>query len=194
MKCPKCNGPGRKVFGGYCSRVHRDLDKKVTTLVLECANCGRPVSRLSTQVSYGGKVYCKRCPKNSGASHPSWKEGQYLNPAGYRLILVKGAYKLEHRHTWEQANRACLLPEGLGIVSVHHINMIKTDNRPENLVMLTNVEHGRVHRLIDYGRFDEARSILLKACDQQVFFILDKAAIKYVKEFNLRGLQKNANK
>src|SRR5436190_13568071 len=110
-KCPRCKRPGVKAYRGYCSRVHLKLDKRPVILMLECANCGNPVRRTDSRVSKGGKVYCARCPKNAGETHPRWKEGQYLNPAGYRRILINGEYILEHRHTWEQANHACILPD-----------------------------------------------------------------------------------
>lgn len=173
MECPHCGRKGRRIFRSYCSKVHLDLDKKSKVLVLSCARCGDTVTRLSSQVKENAKVYCKRCPKNSAETHPRWREGQYLNPAGYRLILIKGEYKLEHRHTWEQVNHACILPEAHGRLSIHHINMIKTDNRPENLVMLTNQEHGRVHRLMDASRYEEAKRILIQACKEQAFWVLN---------------------
>lgn len=182
MNCPRCGAPGRRIFRGYCTKVHLKLDKKTKVLFLECATCGTPVRRLATQVSEGGKVFCKRCPKNAGETHPRWKEGQYLNPAGYRLVLINGEYKLEHRHTWEQANRACILPNAHGIVSVHHINMNKTDNRPENLVLLTNEVHGRIHRLMDAGKFKEARDLLVQACAQQAFFVLNSEYLDFYKK------------
>lgn len=185
MKCPKCGAKGHKAFAGYCTKVHRDLSRKPRVLYLNCAKCDRPVVRSSSQVKEGSKVYCPRCPKNSGDTHPNWKEGQYLNPAGYRLVLVAGDYKLEHRHTWEQENAACILPSTKGIVHVHHINMVKTDNRPQNLVLLTNEIHGRIHRLIDAERYEEAKWLLTQACEQQVFFLQHSEHLKYIRSTSL---------
>lgn len=186
--CPLCGRPGRKAFAGYCTKVHWKLEKKPRTVILECAVCGTPVARTSSRISKGGRVYCPRCPKNSGDTHYKWKEGQYFNPAGYRLILVNGDYKLEHRHTWEQENKACILPEAHGIVSVHHINMMKTDNRPENLVLLTNQEHGRLHRYIDAKRYEEAKCILIKALRQQAFFLLHSEYIEAIESTSLQNI------
>lgn len=188
MRCPTCDRPGRRAFGGYCTKVHRDLEKRERVLVLDCAVCGAPVTRTTSTLSKGGKAYCKRCPKNSGETHHNWKDGQYLNPAGYRLILVKGAYLLEHRHTWEQANRACMLPEASGNVVIHHINMIKTDNRPENLVMLSNETHGRIHRLIDAKRLDEAKCILISWLEQQLFFVEHSEHLERIRSSSLEDI------
>lgn len=188
LPCPHCGRPGRTAFKGYCTKVHYDLNHKPRKVQYECAVCGNPVVRWSSQVKEGARVFCKRCPKNSGETHPRWKEGQYLNRAGYRLVLVKGEYKLEHRHTWEQANRACLLPEASGIVHIHHINMVKTDNRPENLVMLSNEVHGRIHRLIDAGRFEEAKCILIKCCAQQAFFAVHSEYLEAIRDSSLQDI------
>lgn len=185
MKCPRCGNPGLKAFNGFCTRVHYELEKRPKTVILNCATCSGPVRRLSSQLSNGGKVYCKRCPKNAGETHPRWKDGQYINPAGYRLILVNNEYKLEHRHTWEQANHACILPTAHGKVSIHHINTNKTDNRPENLVMLTNEAHGRIHRLMDAGKFKEAKCILISYCEQQAFFVLHSEYLEAIKKSSL---------
>lgn len=147
MLCAYCGNPGKKIFGGYCSNVHRHLDTRSVKLILECAGCGRPVVRSSSQVAESGRVFCRRCPKNAGENHYKWKEGQYLNPAGYRLILVQGDYVLEHIYVWQQANKASILKEAGA--HVHHVNMVKTDNRPDNLLLLSSQEHGRIHRYMD---------------------------------------------
>jgi hypothetical protein len=50
-------------------------------------------------------------------------------------------YVLEHRIVWEEANGRRLRKNE----HVHHINGIRDDNRPENLVALTNAAHRRLH-------------------------------------------------
>lgn len=190
MTCPRCGRTGKKVFRGYCSKAHKLADSKLKKLKQKyyCATCERPVMRVPSQVSKGGKVFCPRCPKNSGENHPNWKQGQYLNKAGYRLILYKGSYQLEHKVTWEQANNACILPEARGIVAVHHINMVKTDNRPENLMLLSAEEHGRIHRFIDARRFEEAKCKLLFYLKQQAFFLEHSVHLEYIQNGSLQSI------
>ena len=62
----------------------------------------------------------------------------------YRSLFVpdhhradKRGYVLEHIAVWENANGK-QLPVGH---NVHHLNGIKTDNRPQNLVAVTPKEH-----------------------------------------------------
>jgi hypothetical protein len=50
-------------------------------------------------------------------------------------------YIREHRVVWEEANGRLLGPKEV----VHHINGIKDDNRPENLIALSNADHRRLH-------------------------------------------------
>lgn len=55
---------------------------------------------------------------------------------GYNRIYVSGKWVLEHRHIWEQLHGP--LPKNW---VVHHINGIRNDNRPTNLIGLPRAEH-----------------------------------------------------
>jgi len=50
---------------------------------------------------------------------------------------IKGGYVAEHLLVWEKANNKPLLKG----YSIHHLNGIKDDNRPENLVAMKHGEH-----------------------------------------------------
>lgn len=180
-KLKGCSLNSSKVFKGYCTLVHQRLDQPPKFITLECANCSGPVIRTPSRISKGGKAYCSRCSKNSGDSHPNWKEGQYINTAGYRLVLVKDEYVLEHRTTWEQANRSCILKGMHGMIAVHHINMTKADNRPLNLVLLSSRHHGQIHRFIDHKKYDQAKKLLISALETQTFFLENSEHLDYYK-------------
>lgn len=75
--------------------------------------------------------------KKTGKNNPNWKGGTPLDSYGYRTININGKYYKEHIVIWEQAHNM-KLPKGY---VVHHLNGIKTDNRPENLVAMSRKEH-----------------------------------------------------
>jgi hypothetical protein len=81
-------------------------------------------------------------------AHTPWNKGKgngWIDKRGYRWIYViengRRRAKREHRHIAEQRLGRLLLPEEL----VHHINGIKSDNRPENLEVTTWTDHTVEH-------------------------------------------------
>ena len=67
----------------------------------------------------------------------------YIYSPSHPKALTRGGfegYVLEHRIVWEEANGRLLRDNEC----VHHINGIRDDNRPENLVALTSSAHARV--------------------------------------------------
>lgn len=89
-----------------------------------------------------------RSMARSGFQSASWKGGRKKNKKGHVLVLRKGhpmadkmGYVMEHR---------LIMSEHLGRLLekdevVHHINGIKDDNRIENLCVMSNAEHTRLH-------------------------------------------------
>lgn len=74
--------------------------------------------------------------------HPRWKGGKVMNNDGYILQYIgNGKYEMEHRIVVKHKFKN-LLNE-----VVHHINGIKTDNRIENLQILSRSEHAKHHKL-----------------------------------------------
>jgi len=84
-----------------------------------------------------------------GNKHPNWKGGRMKN-AGYILILKpkhpfsdKDGYIREHRIIIEKFIGRYLKPEE----QCHHLNKIRNDNHPENLMaFINNIVHKKFHK------------------------------------------------
>lgn len=83
--------------------------------------------------------------------NPAWKGGRIFDGRGYpkirsvghRRAHKPGYYVAEHVLVMERYLNACLCDWTI----VHHINGVKTDNRIENLMMLTSSQHHILHHM-----------------------------------------------
>lgn len=86
----------------------------------------------------------------SGPEHPNWKGGNSVDKWGYRLLYAPERIK-SHPYTYEHV----LVAEKMigrrlkRNEHVHHINEIKLDNRPENLLVCTASQHRTIHRQLE---------------------------------------------
>ena len=86
----------------------------------------------------------------SGPNHPNWRGGNSIDKDGYRLIYAPERFK-SHPYTYEHI---LVTEKKIGRrlkknEHVHHINEIKLDNRPENLLACTASDHRRLHRSLE---------------------------------------------
>lgn len=109
-------------------------------------NTGKTLSettRMKISVAHMGKVV------PVGDKSHAWKGGRWVDSYGYVRVHAKGhprairsPYMKEHTLVAER-KYGRLIERG---EHVHHINGIKSDNRPENLEVLSHAEHSRRHR------------------------------------------------
>jgi len=131
----------------------------------ECG-CGAktPIARQSYPargifIGYPTRFVKHHGPKRVGKDAPRWKGGRWTKAStGYVFLHVPGhpeadrdGYVREHRYVMEQVLGRALHPTEF----VHHINGVKDDNRPENLVVMTKAEHNSEHA--PQRRYDSAR-------------------------------------
>ncbi len=90
-------------------------------------------------------TFCSlKCTGIFNSQKPS-KTSRTINSGGYVVLRINKICFLEHRYIMEQHLKRKLKP--FPIELVHHINGIKTDNRIENLKILTNVAHSRMNMI-----------------------------------------------
>lgn len=129
----------RRGGGRYCSRACYGKAQE-TGVARVCESCGGAFVARPSHVDIGNGRFCsKRCSK-TGAHNNNWNGGRRRSN-GYVLALVpdhpcaddKG-YVEEHRLVAERMLGRILPREAV----VHHINEIRDDNRPKNLMVLPN--------------------------------------------------------
>lgn len=88
-------------------------------------------------------TYASKHGTRRGKNNGHWKGGISKHSAGYVFITHGNDFgKLCHRAIMEGVLNRKLSPKEI----VHHINGNKTDNRPENLELMTRAKHMEHHR------------------------------------------------
>jgi hypothetical protein len=156
FKCDYCGKEIERQLSSYnlynkhycCGFCRGEAQKKRTNYL--CTYCGKsfslPLNKLKTKKYHFCQKTCyiKWLSENSIAhKNPSWKGGRVKTNEGYIRIYMPNhpesnkQYVLEHRLIMEQKLGRYLTKDEL----VHHLNGIKDDNRPENLVVTFKPAH-----------------------------------------------------
>ena len=141
-----------KVLSVRYLKPHCPIRKKAVYTV-ECNECHVIFEVPQTKISSKRGCFCSRACQHKGfvrtilgPKHPRWKGGSCIDAWGYRCVVVdnhpSGRRRIkEHRLVMEH-HLGRVLASG---EHVHHINHDKLDNRLENLRIMTNSEHRRLH-------------------------------------------------
>ena len=113
----------------------------------ECENkqCNNTIKTYPSRIKRGEDRFCShKCGNHSrgrsGEQNGNWRGGRFISN-GYVYLRYNGGYRAEHDILIEQSiGRKLKKGE-----EVHHINGVKTDNRLENLQLVTKSEHAKLH-------------------------------------------------
>lgn len=138
--CPVCN----KEFRAQRSTIHCCSyacgGKRRSMPKIFCIQCGilfKGQNSRTKLCSIPCKILFRTGKPHSKTTPGCWYE------KGYRMIQLNKKPIKEHRYIMERFLGRKLLDSEI----VHHKNHNKTDNRIENLEVLTRGEHSRLHRL-----------------------------------------------
>lgn len=138
----------------FCDSVCRDRwrgeQAAMNGVDVECAHCGK-VSRRSPSRATTSLAFCSnKCQGLHMRREKStaWKGGRLVDSSGYVILRMPGSPLADVRGYVRE--HVLVATQEFGHIAadevVHHINGNKTDNRPENLQVMTRAAHIEHHR------------------------------------------------
>lgn len=179
MACPQC-GKIRSVFakdakrgkGMFCDvacfTAYRKEIAELKKYVRECRQCGKifKVHPGAFNQSHAWKYCSKKCYYEAKADKARKRDGErHINSNGYVEIYIYDHPSVKNNRTKRVMEHRLVMEKMLGrflksYETVHHVNGIKDDNRPENLELWLQKGHPRGKRLKDVYEKDVERNAL----------------------------------
>jgi hypothetical protein len=138
IKCELCGMVcSMQISASHLRAVHKLTTKEYKKLGYKTLSPARLSQLQNSPVGRGEE---KGNRGKYGAEHWNWKGG-YISPAGYRIISRKGKSLLyEHRVVAEEMLGRPLEHDEV----VHHIDGNRSNNSPDNLVVMKRKEHDKM--------------------------------------------------
>lgn len=149
--------------GRFCSKACYDAWQRRNRVERTCEVCGKTFDRPPSFETRQVARFCSRtCEAASRIKNPLSRTHNgrpaVVDSSGYVRVYepdhpmaYKGGWMAEHRLVAERELGRSLTPEE----HVHHVNGEKTDNRPDNLVVMGHGEHSTITGLANGKRLRE---------------------------------------
>ena len=139
-----CNKRGYKKGEYHKFIAGHNIAAPVQNVKMKCKYCDKELEMYPSDAKRF--KYCSRTCQGLDLrfSYNISDEGStYIDHYGYRHIKNEGEWIREHRLVMEKHIGRTLKEDEV----VHHINGVKTDNRIENLQLMTSSEHAKHHAI-----------------------------------------------
>lgn len=136
--------PSKAAASKYCSIKCSNLGVR-TGSFKECDWCGEKVWKFKYQNKNSQNFCSNECKISYQKKQPTaYKGNPYYDGNGYLMVVNKKRERVyEHRMVAEIALGRKLLSSE----HVHHIDKVKDNNAPWNLLVLTNSDHQKLHAM-----------------------------------------------
>ena len=141
--------------------------KRSIIIKFNCLNCGKEKNFIISQLNKyptRGKFCSMECVYINQRNNPSMHRS--INKKGYIVLSIAGKVVREHRLIMENhIGRKLKRNE-----HVHHINGVKDDNRLENLKLMNNIEHHKLHMITIAKKNRNGKNVKCIICEK-VFYL-----------------------
>lgn len=156
--------------------LYYDLNMTQTEVAKEMGVSQKIIFKFMQRNNLEARVAAKRYQR--GEANSSWKGGRRINEQGYVEIYMpeyhhsrQNGYVKEHIYVAEQTLGRELKFYKVGDPNnevVHHINGIKTDNSPGNLLVLSAIDHIRMHNATTKEQIDEILLNRIRQLEEEI--------------------------
>ena len=178
FKVPQCRKKSAKYCSFACAGVGRGKDREIPKVAVTCKECGniffehrchagRRVYCSVVCMEASATHKADKSAHSKGNKNGNWSGGQTKHADGYVYELTtnhpfssqSSNYVFQHRLVAERALRKSA-PESSALVSiegqlylrpeyvVHHKDEVRDNNRPGNLMVMTNSRHVKLHNAL----------------------------------------------
>jgi len=158
-----------------------------------CKMCGTDKNIITYEFAKF-KGYCKKCMYKHLRDQWDYDEKRIIGDDGYIYVIGKKYHNFHRKSTTGSLLHLIIMEEHLGRElkkdeEVHHINGIRSDNRIENLQLVTRSEHRKIHKSAEkFGDFiHKSGSIVITIPKYEKIVLINKIGFEDTYDVSVEG-------